>query len=1016
MTGDCGCPGPAGNQSKPSNRPGLSSLAYRLGTHTGFLDAMIARLGAMQAAQSAAPTTRDPGDPAIALLDAWAVVADVLTFYQERIANEGYLRTATEDRSLKELASLVGYVPRPGVAASLPVAYTVQDQGGDANVDIPAGSKVQSLPVAGELPKVFETAAPGLARASWSQLGVRTARAQQVSADSTAVFLNGTSTKLKPNDPLLIVDGKSRTLRRIATVDIDTPRQRITLGLQLLPSKVEPGGRTASLASGDVPLAQPDAPSTAPAAPDASFATSVTGVSPLQDPAFTRALSLPPAQHPVNALDLHQNASERLKPDTDAGPQLLTRLDPALQGSLRTALRNTTVAPPSAVQVFAFNVRTAPFGSTAPLRNVVVPANGHSPATTAQQEWTFEVPAGSSARLVEASRTRPAEAPPTVPLAFESPGILYLDSSYPNVVAPSWAFVRGVDATGAPRDPVISQITEVHGMARADYGLSAKTTRLMLDTPWFDPTNNGDFTEVVRGTEVYVQSEALDLADAPITLSVDGASIELDDLHDGLAPGRWLIVTGERLDIPDTKGVSGTEVVMLKSASHAVETIGDDARTLPGGRAGSVGVGAGTPAPTPTPGPAARDDSSLLPGGRMRTTLTLSSALSYRYVRDSVRIYGNVINATHGETHAEILGSGDGKSAFRSFALRYAPLTYVSAATPSGVASTLQVRVNGVAWAEVKSFNGAGPDDRVFVTRQLADGTTQVTFGNGTQGATLPPGVENVRATYRSGIGVGGNANAGQVTQLATRPLGVMGVVNPVAAAGGADPESGADIRRHAPQGLASLDRLVSIADYEDFGRTFAGVGKASAVQLSADNTRLVHVTLAAANDAPLTAASALLVNLAAAIARFGDPYVRVRLQPREALLLVISARVKVAPAYEWTRVAPLISAALLDAFGFARRDLGQDVALSEVLAVMQNVAGVDYVDVDVFDRIAEAGALGELERIAYAREPSLHRMIVARMARRDNTAQGAAAVLPAQIAYLSADIPATLTLTEITS
>ena len=50
-------------------------------------------------------TTRESDDPAIALLDAWAVAGDVLTFYQERIANEGYLRTATERRSIRELAA-----------------------------------------------------------------------------------------------------------------------------------------------------------------------------------------------------------------------------------------------------------------------------------------------------------------------------------------------------------------------------------------------------------------------------------------------------------------------------------------------------------------------------------------------------------------------------------------------------------------------------------------------------------------------------------------------------------------------------------------------------------------------------------------------------------------------------------------------------------------------------------------------------------------------------------------------
>ena len=107
-------------QSTPletTNRPGLKALAYRAGTHASFLATMEARLSASDSAL-AGLSTRTATDPAIALLDAWAAVADVLTFYQERIANEGYLRTATERRSVLELARLVGYAVRPGVAAT----------------------------------------------------------------------------------------------------------------------------------------------------------------------------------------------------------------------------------------------------------------------------------------------------------------------------------------------------------------------------------------------------------------------------------------------------------------------------------------------------------------------------------------------------------------------------------------------------------------------------------------------------------------------------------------------------------------------------------------------------------------------------------------------------------------------------------------------------------------------------------------------------------------------------------
>ena len=128
MKTNCGCcEGPTAAPSRDLlNRPGLSALAYRAGTHASFLDVMKARLSSSDFPGLKALRTRDGGDPSIALLDSWAVVADILTFYQERIINEGYLPTATERRSLVELARLVGYEPRPGVASSVFLAFTLE--------------------------------------------------------------------------------------------------------------------------------------------------------------------------------------------------------------------------------------------------------------------------------------------------------------------------------------------------------------------------------------------------------------------------------------------------------------------------------------------------------------------------------------------------------------------------------------------------------------------------------------------------------------------------------------------------------------------------------------------------------------------------------------------------------------------------------------------------------------------------------------------------------------------------
>ncbi len=193
-----------------------------------------------------------------------------------------------------------------------------------------------------------------------------------------------------------------------------------------------------------------------------------------------------------------------------------------------------------------------------------------------------------------------------------------------------------------------------------------------------------------------------------------------------------------------------------------------------------------------------------------------------------------MVDATHGQTRNEVLGNGNGATAMQAFQLKQSPLTYVSAATVDGVQSTLSASVNGVLWQEVRNLAFVGAGDRNFVTAIDNSGNTNVTFGDGTHGARLPTGVENITAVYRNGIGTPGNVDAQQISLLATKPLGSNGGDQSAGRViGGADPET-RGIRRAATCRLAvlALDRLVSVTDYADFARTFGGVGKASSVKL----------------------------------------------------------------------------------------------------------------------------------------------------------------------------------------
>ena len=317
---------------------------------------------------------------------------------------------------------------------------------------------------------------------------------------------------------------------------------------------------------------------------------------------------------------------------------------------------------------------------------------------------------------------------------------------------------------------------------------------------------------------------------------------------------------------------------------------------------------------------------------------------------------------------------------------------------------------------------GAGAERPKFITRTDDDGKTTVVFGNGQQGARLPTGQENVKATYRNGIGKPGNVKAGQISLLNTRPLGVKEVINPIRASGGADKETRDQARKNAPLAVMALDRLVSAQDYADFARTFGGVGKATAARLTDGRRQIVCVTIAGADDIPIETTSDLYRNLYAALHRFGDPYLPIQLDVRERLALVVSASVRIHPDYFWDAVEPKIRAAMLDAFGFENLELGDDLLLANAIKVMQGIAGVTYVDVDVFDAIAEAQLLDgfgastaanlrlqdridiEPARAATAKESSL------------SPAVEASGILPAQLAYLAAEVPDTLILQELKS
>ena len=1161
-----------------ANRPGLPALVYRVGTYATFFKTMLARIsnfyldvtadngsGTVQRLRPlSALTTRALTDPSIALFDAWATVADVLTFYQERIANEGFLRTATERRSVHELARLVGYKLRPGISAGVYLAFTVT-----AGFDgiIPAGTRAQSIPGVGQTPQFFEAYEDLPAQDVWNNLAPRLTRPQVITlaadygtdaATRDTIYFDGISTSLKTGDALLFVFGNGdgqQVLRTAKAVEVqaDEGRTEVTLVepppqldgsvTDLVTTVLQPfvsdassifadsdlGTQVATVLTGLV--ANAPTATTGQAAAD-MVSAAIPQIQQMHDVAekrnFTRlepwlsdinealndlvealgqehevvgsgsAQAIPriiasspleniysildplekkPSLQPANSLRLTRAVSQAFSPASDLAPRLLATFHPAASQTLYKAWSGIETAT-AQVTANAMRVKGGLFGSN---------SNG-LPQYTNNRLTGFIPPCLSNcwSSLIDDSENLTGFA---------------LDVTSDKIVRGSWVaidrFVFTVDASD--HTTTYHRVTDVKTASMAtEGGFTGKSIQLTLDPPWLsDLASTSDALQsedLLRGTIVYAQSEKLDLAEEPLDVDVEGDTIELAQIYDGLDSGRWIIVSGERTDIPNTTGVTASELVMVSSVTQGSRaplcatfpsflvppagtfffsqiyyttdpnTLGD--RLIVGELAvdpkvlsqiplpnelnqqycDQAQLAAGTYANAYVLSAAERDGDfsafeGLLvdpqsqqpyPGGQLspqkgsvfawristqpaHTILQLANTLAYTYDSSTVTIYGNVVKATHGQTQGEVLGDGDSSEALQTFQLHQAPLTFLPVPTPSGAESTLVVRVNEVEWEEADNLFILGPTDREYITQTDDSGTTTVTTGDGQHGLRLPTGTANVKAVYRSGTGQVGNVDAQQISQLATQPLGVKSVINPLAAAGGADGDTRDQARRNIPIGTLALDRLVSVSDYADFARKFAGIGKASSRRLSDGRKLVVHLTIAGKDDIAIDPTTDLYQALQQALLQAGDPYQPLQIALRRLKVLVMSASVKVLPDYTWETVAANLRSTLLALYSFDNRELGQAAFLSEAVSAMQAVAGVQYVNMQVFDSVAESVTAAQLASLAATL--TLRSLVDAELARVDPTATDPAQrILPAEVAILTPDIPDTLILTEITT
>jgi hypothetical protein len=258
-------------------------------------------------------------------------------------------------------------------------------------------------------------------------------------------------------------------------------------------------------------------------------------------------------------------------------------------------------------------------------------------------------------------------------------------------------------------------------------------------------------------------------------------------------------------------------------------------------------------------------------------------------------------------------------------------------------------------------------------------GKTWAQFGDGVNGATLPSGVGNVTAVYRTGNDANGSLQSGANPQANAQVANLNQLRLYDEVTGGTAGEDASHIRQTASGRVQELGRIVSLSDFEYEALALPGVEKARAVWDTDGNIPLLKLTVLLSDDTPAqlrAVQSALTVaNATRGADRFPVLVVNASLE-----YIYLALTFGLLPGYQSEPVLVSVTRALgiVPSGGGAapdglfcvdQRDLGQPEYATRIQGCVQNVEGVAWVEVTA---LGSLGTATDPSTLAVPSPPSL--------------------------------------------
>lgn len=260
---------------------------------------------------------------------------------------------------------------------------------------------------------------------------------------------------------------------------------------------------------------------------------------------------------------------------------------------------------------------------------------------------------------------------------------------------------------------------------------------------------------------------------------------------------------------------------------------------------------------------------------------------------------------------------------------------------------SMSLQIGGETWVLVDTFAKSKPTDKHFMVSVDESLSPYIMFGDGTFGKKPAAGAKITNVVFYLTNGTQGNVKSNTITSVPSvisSSITDATVSNAYDAGGGSNYENFTMLKEHIPLSVKTLGVAITKEDFESLAMLVDGVNKAKA-----DYECGRKLTIYISPDGGAVASSELINRVYNLLSQRAPMTTWLKVKSAGKVQIILEMDVTGKKSYKTAEIQTQILTALYNAYSPEQAQIGGDVRISDIYALIDNLSTVDYLHLTKF-------------------------------------------------------------------